>query len=1128
MSSELKYYQEIINRLEVTDRKEYLRLVLQGLINTGLFGISFFILLTFAELIGSLSSSVRTVMFFCYLVLVFSTFFYWVLIPASKYFRLFTNRDYFETAGKVGNYFPEVKDDLKNAMQLVAMHDSKLYSSVLADAAFKSVYYKTSKIKFDSIIKFDSLKKPALRFFSLILFYLFLVFVFPGFSGASERLLKFDREFIPPARFQILVQPGNSEVTKGSNLDLIIKVIGDIPSDVGLFIRDDEQPDFSKFRLTADSLNRYVYEIKSIRSSFDYFIYADEVESENYRITVIDRPIIKTMSFIITPPSYSKIPPFEQKDNGNITALFGSQIDISLTSTTELSSAELEFDDTTKTELSVSKNQAKGNFRIKKETSYKVIISDEKENHNLNPITYSIKPVYDASPAIDLLLPGRDIPLANDNRVPLFAKISDDFGFTKLLLHYRLARSRYEMPHDEFTSVEIPIPASVKEADINYVWNLTRLSPAVDDIYSYYLEIFDNDNVSGPKSAKTPVYNVRVPSLDEILAGVDQIQNESVDELSKTLQEAEQLKKDLEKIDQDLKQDRRELTWEEKEKIEQALDKFEQIQEKMSDIKQNLQKMQQELQQNNLLSKETLEKYMELQELMSELTSDEFKKAMEKLRDMLEQMNRNLTQNEMQNFKLDEEKFRKSIERTLNLLKRIQIEQKFDELLKRTEQLTEQQEQLNEQTKQSEQNNNENSEQLSKKQDEITDQLNKLAENMEELADKMDELEDMPSEEMQKLLEEFMKQMNEHLSKQASQNMKQKQMQKAQQNQQKLSQNMQQMKDMLQQMKDMMMQQNQMQVFTDMMRIIDNLLKLSQQQEELKRESERLDPNSAQFSENARKQNNLKQALNRLLDQLSQLSHKTFAVSPEMGKALGSANQQIEASIQAMQNRNGAFAAMTQSEAMKHLNEAASMMKNSMESMMQSGGSGGGMMSLMQQLQQMSGQQMNLNNLTQQLQQMMQGNLSAGQQAELQRLGQQQDLIRKSLEQLNEEARISGQSKRIPADLENIVKQMQEVVSDMKTEKLDDDLIQKQERILSRLLDAQRSINERDFEKERKSETGQQFARQSPAELNFNSVTGRNAVRDELNRAIREGYRRDFEDLIRRYYEALQKQETNN
>ena len=183
---------------------------------------------------------------------------------------------------------------------------------------------------------------------------------------------------------------------------------------------------------------------------------------------------------------------------------------------------------------------------------------------------------------------------------------------------------------------------------------------------------------------------------------------------------------------------------------------------------------------------------------------------------------------------------------------------------------------------------------------------------------------------------------------------------------------------------------------------------------------------------------------------------------------------------------------------------------------------------MMQQLQQMSGQQMNLNNMTQMLQQMQQGQLSPQQQAQLQRLAQQQDAIRKSLDQLNKEAKQSGESKKIPANLEDIMHRMQEVITDMHTEKLDDNLVQKQERILSKLLDAQKSINERDFEKQRESNAGKNIAGKPPAELNLSTEEGRDKLRDELNKAVREGYSKDYEELIRKYYEALQKGNIND
>jgi methylthioribose-1-phosphate isomerase len=162
------------------------------------------------------------------------------------------------------------------------------------------------------------------------------------------------------------------------------------------------------------------------------------------------------------------------------------------------------------------------------------------------------------------------------------------------------------------------------------------------------------------------------------------------------------------------------------------------------------------------------------------------------------------------------------------------------------------------------------------------------------------------------------------------------------------------------------------------------------------------------------------------------------------------------------------------------------------------------------------------------LQQMQQGQLNPQQQAELQRLGQQQDIIRKSLEQLNKEAKEQGQSKSLSSNLDEVLKQMQEVVKDMNTEKLDDQLVQKQEKILSKLLDAQRSINERDFEKNRESNTAKNILRESPADLNLSSEEGKDKLKDELNKAVREGFTRDYENLIRRYFEALQEKKISN
>ena len=1123
------FYKEIINKLELLVKKEYFVLLLFGLFAVLIISIGTFTVFSLVELISYFNSTIRTVLFFVFLLISIGAISYLIVLPLLKYFNVIGGRNYFYSANKVGKYFPEIKDDLLNAMQLVSSDNTKtIYSPALLDAAFKNVYERAKPIKFESIVDLTKIKKLA-KYFVFLFTFCALLFVFvPGLQAASNRLVNFNQEFIPPAKFYFEVYPGNDEITKGENVDFVVVIKGEVPKKVFLLTREESQTNFEEHELQKDSLGEYRFSIQQLRSSLFYYASAEDIQSEEYQIKVIDRPVIRSLDVKVISPSYSNIPVLEQKDNGNVSALVGSNVEISLLTNKELKSAHIEFEDTTSSELKVQGNLVKGSFRIRKDNSYIIVLNDLSDNNNLQPVRYYVKALYDSNPAIELVYPKQDVSLANDSRVPIEVKVNDDYGFSKLIFNYKLTSSRYEPVQEKFSTIEVSIDKKIKEQIVDHIWNLTQLNPAVNDVYSFYLEVFDNDNVSGPKSAKTQIINVRVPSLDEILSNADETQENVQDEMQETLKEAEELKKELEKIDKDLKQDKQQLSWEEKEKIEQTLDKFEKLQDKMESASEQLKQMQNELQQNNLLSEETLEKYMELQKLMDEMTSDEMKKAMQKMQDALEKMNRNQTQDAMNQMKMDEEKFKKSIERTMNLLKRIQIEQKMDEMIKRTENLEQKQNELSEQTKQSDQNNQKQFDELSKKQDEVSKELDRLQEKMDELAEKMNELKDMPKEEMEKLQEEFEKQKNEEMSEEASKDLKQNQKQKAQKNQQQLSKNMQKMKKSMEQMQQQMQQENQMQTFTDMMRILDNILSLSKQQEELKNKLQNVDPNSSQFEQNLQKQNEIKKNLNKLLEQMSELSQKTFAISPEMGKALGNANQKMNQSMQSMQNRNGSMATLSQGDAMMHLNEAANMMKSSLESMMQGGSGSGGMMSLMQQLQKMSGQQMDLNNMTQMLQQMQQGQLSQEQQGQMQRLSQQQQMIQKSLEELNKEAKQSGESKKIPADLENIVNQMREVVSDMNTEKLSDDLIQKQEKILSKLLDAQKSINERDFEKERKAESGYNFTRNSPAELNLKNQQSKEKLKDELNRAVQEGYNKDYEELIRKYYEALQKENIKN
>ncbi|MDO9548041.1 MAG: hypothetical protein Q7J65_03640, partial [Candidatus Marinimicrobia bacterium] len=256
----------------------------------------------------------------------------------------------------------------------------------------------------------------------------------------------------------------------------------------------------------------------------------------------------------------------------------------------------------------------------------------------------------------------------------------------------------------------------------------------------------------------------------------------------------------------------------------------------------------------------------------------------------------------------------------------------------------------------------------------------------------------------------------------------------------------------------------------------------------------------------------IRQNLASVIGELIELSNKTFGLSPKAGKGFGQAAAAMSNAIQQMEERNTSAASNSASQATAAINLTALNLINSMNELQQSGAASG-FEKYMEQLQQMAGQQQGINDETQML-----GMGQNGQQQALQRLAARQQQLRKSLEDLqNELAGSSGQS----GDLGGIAKDMDDVIKDLQQNRVLRKTLERQQRILSRLLDAQKSLRTQDFKKERKSVTGADVYRESPGELPADLGERRTVLRENLEQALKEGYSREYEELIRQYFELI-------
>jgi hypothetical protein len=210
------------------------------------------------------------------------------------------------------------------------------------------------------------------------------------------------------------------------------------------------------------------------------------------------------------------------------------------------------------------------------------------------------------------------------------------------------------------------------------------------------------------------------------------------------------------------------------------------------------------------------------------------------------------------------------------------------------------------------------------------------------------------------------------------------------------------------------------------------------------------------------------------------------------------------------------------------INEIASMLADLLEAIQNQDGSGsgsGGMSTeqMMEQLQNISGNQQQLNQQIQDMINDLQGErLMQGQMERLDQLARQQNEIRRQLQQLQQGGGL-GSGDQLMSELQRISDEMEDAINDLRGGVVDRTLISRQQNILSRMLQAERALNEREQDEERRGNQPDATERMSPSELTLD------ALREQIRRGLRENrgtrFSEEYQQLIQRYFELLERSE---
>jgi hypothetical protein len=1133
-------YRLLIEKLDQFIRKYYINQLIRGaLYSIGLI-LLLFLVISVLEYYYYFSSGIRKAMFFSFVGISAVALGGWVGLPLLRYFRLGSVISHEQAAQIIGQHFTNVKDKLLNILQLRQQSEQSTAGRELIMASVDQKSEEISPVPFKKAIDLSANRKylryalPPLALLVIILFINASMI-----TDSTNRLVNNDKEFEKPAPFSFVLEEENPKVVQYEDYTLTVKVEGEqLPNEVLIDV------DNYQYRLKKEAPNRFSYQFNNVQKDTDFRLFSTGVESREYELNVLQKPNVLGFDVELDYPAYTGRKDEKLSSIGDLVVPAGTNIDwvFNAENTDDI---QLRF--STEQEPIPTKRFSDDLFtyqrKVLKDQAYKLFISNE-ELPNADSISYTISVVPDLYPSISAT------KFQDSTQKKLFffvGEASDDYGLRSLSFNYRIKKA--DGTQGELQTEWLEKPAG-KQVQYDHIFDMAELALKPGDEVSYYFEVYDNDGVSGSKSARTNLMLFSMPTVDEFKAMKEENDEKIKDELKKALDESRKIQEDMKKMREKLLQEKK-LDWQNRKELEKMLERQKELEKKIDEAREAFEENKKNQEEYSKQDEEMLEKQEKLQKMMEDVMSDEMKELMKQIEELMQELNKDEALEMMEDMEMSDEEMEMELDRMLELFKQLELEQQMNEAIEELQELAEEQEQLSEETAQSEEeqeqsdeeqsdaeeeqkdgeesdqqdgdkSKEEQQEELEKKQEEIDEKFQKLKEKMEKIEEKNQELEKPQEMESQ---EENMEDIQESID-QSQQQLQQQQNKKASESQKDASDKMKEMANSMQ-MQMQSEQMDQMQEDMDALRqLLENLVGLSFAQEDLKDQFDLTTINTPRYVELVQDQFKIQEDFKLVEDSLHALSKRVFQIESFVTEKVTEIKQNMRGSLEELEERRKAEASNHQQRSMKNLNDLALMLSevmNQMQQQMSSQMAGnqmcnkpGGQGSGKKPSDKISEGQKSLNEQMKKMRdQMMKGKGGPGAK-EFAEMAARQAAMRKALKEKQKELQEKGQGSK---ELQEIMDQMDKIEEDLVNKRLSNQMMNRQQDILSRLLEHEKAEREREFEEKRKAEQASEQEREMPPSLE-EYIKKREAEID-MYKSVSPSLKPYYKYLVEEYFKSL-------
>jgi hypothetical protein len=973
----------------------------------------------------------------------------------------------------IQKHFAEIKDKLLNIIELSELRES---------TASKEIVFASIDQKIDELSVFDFRQAVQYKNLKLIMLYFLASVVITAivfgmnksiFTTAPNRIIHYNTQFIKPAPYSFHLLNNELKASKGEAYKVSMESRGnEIPEIVYINIEG------NNYLMKNTGPGNFEFEMASVINPIDFYFTDLKYSSEVYSLQLLPKPGINHFDVTVTPPSYTGLSVENFENTGDLQVPNGTKVDW-IFKGIDIDTLYLKMADSL---VIGGKNKEKAFYvdhSFFKSAGYHVYIKNDLTEPDL-ALSYSVEVIPDLYPEISIVRLQDSLKMS---RFFFKGSIGDDYGFSSLEFHYNI--------NNTDSAISIPFTRNLTDQDFYFSFDFSDLGTSTG-IISYYFSVTDNDVINNYKTTTSDNFTYNVPSRQEIA----QSENEQFEKLEDMLQQSEKLAKEIQNDLQNLRlknMDNNVSDWEKTQMVNEVLSKQNQLEQLYEKIKKDNEHLNNYMNSFNEQNKDIVEKQKQIEELLEEVFTDELKKLLEEFQKLAEEFDSKMLNQLTEKMDFTYEDLQKQLDRNLEMLRKMKIEQKLQNVIDEMNRMAAEEEKMAEDI-----SNKSNFEEIGQQQEKHEQELNDLQDQINDALQLNEELkEQMNFDDFSEEFEDIQKSMEN--SKDA---LKHKNQKKAGSGMKDTSEKMKNTAFAMQQMLDSNTTKQNMENIQNLKQILSNLVYLSFEQEKVLNELSGIHTIDPSLNELNRTQKRISDQSQIVKDSLYALAKRTPHINSMISNELLNIELNLNKAIDEMGEGLYPNARVSQQFVMTATNNLALLLNEALENLEQqmanaepgdqesdTPGQGKPGMNLLKEQSE---------SIKEQLQQMIEQMKNGNQQNMNQQLGQslmQHEMMQQMLRELMNTGGVGNEAKKTLQQIDDILEQNRR---QLMNKNVNSQMIARQNLITTRLLEAEKAEMEREFEDERESKSADDFY-SNPVEF-FEYQQKNNSTLEYLNR----------------------------